>query len=139
MAAITGGHLVAKALWQEGVSAIFTPCGGHIMDIYHGCIEEGIRIIDVRHEQTAAHAADAWSRLTGVTGTAVVTAGPGVTCTVTVVANALRAQCPMLLIGGQAPRKNLGKGGMQELNCVDITKPITKLSATIEDTERSRS
>jgi acetolactate synthase I/II/III large subunit len=134
--AITGGHLVAKALRQEGVRAVFTLCGGHIMDIFNGCMEEGIRIIDVRHEQSAAHAADAWSRITGVTGTALVTAGPGVTGTVTAVANAFRAQSPMLLIGGQAPRKNLRKGGLQELNCIDIMKPITKFSGAIEDTER---
>jgi acetolactate synthase I/II/III large subunit len=134
--AISGGHLVAKALRQEGVSAIFTLCGGHIMDIYDGCIEEKIRIIDVRHEQTAAHAADAWSRLTGLTGTAVVTAGPGVTGTVTAIANAFRAQSPMLVIGGQAPRKNLRKGGLQELNGIDIMKPITKFSGAIEEPER---
>src|SRR5947207_12302171 len=98
---ISGGHLVAKALKNEGVDTIFTLCGGHIIDIYDGCIDAGIRIIDVRHEQAAAHAADAWARLTGVPGCAVVTAGPGVTDTITAVANAWRAQTPMLVIGGQ--------------------------------------
>ena len=73
---ITGGHLVARALKAEGIEAIFTLCGGHIMDIYDGCTEVGIKIIDVRHEQAAGHAADAWTRLTGVPGCAVVTAGP---------------------------------------------------------------
>ena len=62
---IPGGHLVAKALKTEGVDAIFTLCGGHIIDIYDGCIDEGIKIIDVRHEQVAAHAADGYARMTG--------------------------------------------------------------------------
>src|ERR1700721_427725 len=73
---ISGGHLVAKALKNEGVEAIFTLCGGHIIDIYDGCIDEGIKIVDVRHEQVAAHAADGYWRVTGKTGCAVGTAGP---------------------------------------------------------------
>lgn len=133
---ITGGHLVAKALKQEGVEAIFTLCGGHIIDIYSGCIDEGIRIIDVRHEQTAAHAADAWTRVTGKPGCAVVTAGPGTTDTVTGVANAFRAQTPMLLIGGQASRKQYHMGGLQELDHVGMMKPISKFATAILDTER---
>jgi acetolactate synthase-1/2/3 large subunit len=60
---ISGGHLVAKALKNEGVDTIFTLCGGHVIDIYDGCVDEGIRIIDVRHEQVAAHAADGYARL----------------------------------------------------------------------------
>jgi acetolactate synthase-1/2/3 large subunit len=136
MAQITGGQLVAKTLKQAGVGTIFTLCGVHIVDIYNGCIDEGIRIIDVRHEQTAAHAAEAWSRLTGTPGVAVVTAGPGLTDAVTGVANAFRNQTPMLLIGGQAPRKQLMKGGLQELDHVSLMKPITKTSISISDTER---
>jgi acetolactate synthase-1/2/3 large subunit len=62
---ISGGHLVAKALKAEGIDVIFTLCGGHIIDIYDGCIDEGIKIVDVRHEQVAAHAADGWARITG--------------------------------------------------------------------------
>src|SRR5438067_13824762 len=92
---VTGGHLVARALKAEGIEAIFTLCGGHIMDVYDGCVAEGIRVIDVRHEQAAAHAADAWTRLTGVPGCAVVTAGPGITDTVRADATAWRAQVPM--------------------------------------------
>ena len=76
---ISGGHLVAKALRAEGIDAIFTLCGGHIIDIYDGCIDEGIKIVDVRHEQVAAHAADGYARVTGRPGCAVVTAGPGTT------------------------------------------------------------
>ena len=136
MTQISGGQLVAKTLRQAGVSTIFTLCGVHIVDIYNGCIDEGIRIIDVRHEQTAAHAAEAWSRLTGIPGVAVVTAGPGLTDAVTGVANAFRNQTPMLLIGGQAPRKQLLKGGLQELDHLSLMKPITKSSISISDTER---
>ena len=76
---ISGGHLVAKALKAEGIDTIFTLCGGHIIDIYDGCIDEGIKVVDVRHEQVAAHAADGYARVTGRPGCAVVTAGPGTT------------------------------------------------------------
>src|SRR5438876_7277387 len=133
---VTGGHLVARALKAEGTEAIFTRGGGHIIDIYEGCSDAGIRIIDVRHEQAAAHAADAWTRLTGVPGCAVVTAGPGTTDTVTAVANAWRAQTPMLVIGGQGALKQAHMGSLQELDHVGIMKPITKFAATAYQTER---
>ena len=99
-----GGRLVARALRNENVPFIFTLCGGHVMPIYDGCIDEGIGVIDVRHEQTAAHAADGWARVTGRPGVAIVTAGPGLTDAVTGVASAHRANIPMLIIGGQGPR-----------------------------------
>ncbi len=136
MSKLSGGHLVAKALKAEGVGAIFTLCGGHIIDIYSGCVDEGIKIVDVRHEQTAAHAADAWTRTTGIAGVAVVTAGPGTTDAVTGVANAFRAQSPMLLIGGQAARTQLLTGGLQELDHVSLMRPITKFAAAVYDTPR---
>src|SRR5579862_5523679 len=93
---ISAGQIVAKMLKQEGIKHIFTISGGHIVDIYNGCIDEGIEIVDVRHEQVAAHAADAYARITGL-GCAVVTAGPGTTDAVTGMANAFRAESPMLL------------------------------------------
>ncbi|MFN4259331.1 MAG: thiamine pyrophosphate-binding protein [Gemmataceae bacterium] len=133
---ISGGHLVARALRGEGIEAIFTLCGGHIIDIYDGCTAAGIRIIDVRHEQAAAHAADAWTRLTGKPGVAVVTAGPGTTDTVTAVANAWRAQTPMLVIGGQGALKQAHMGSLQELDHVALMQPITKFAATVYHTER---
>src|SRR5256886_8038218 len=98
---IPGGHLVAKALKNEGVDTIFPLCGGHIIDIYDGCIDEGIRIIDVRHEQVAAHAADGYARQTGKLGCVVTTAGPGCTNAVTGIATAFRSESPVLHIGGQ--------------------------------------
>ena len=136
METISGGHLVARALKAEGVEAIFTLCGGHIIDIYDGCLDEGIRIIDVRHEQAAAHAADAWTRVTGKPGVAVVTAGPGTTDTVTGVANAFRAQTPMLVIGGQGASTQMHMGSLQELDHVGIMKPITKFASTVPHTQR---
>ena len=77
MADLTGGHLVARTLKQAGVGHVFTLCGGHILPIYDGCLTEGIQVVDMRHEQAGAHAADAYARLTRNVGVAIVTAGPG--------------------------------------------------------------
>ena len=133
---ISGGHLVAKALKAEGIDVIYTLCGGHIIDIYDGCIDEGIKVIDVRHEQVAAHAADGYARVTGRPGCAVVTAGPGTTDAVTGVANALRAESPMLLIGGQGALNQHRMGSLQDLPHVDMLKPITKFASSVLTTER---
>src|ERR1700736_836489 len=133
---ISGGHLVAKALKSEGIDVIFTLCGGHIIDIYDGCIDEGIKIVDVRHEQVAAHAADGYARVTGIAGCAVVTAGPGTTDAVTGVANAFRAESPMLLIGGQGALNQHKMGSLQDLPHVEIMKPITKFASNVVTTER---
>ncbi|MGQ0665077.1 MAG: thiamine pyrophosphate-binding protein [Pseudomonadota bacterium] len=133
---ISGGHLVAKALKNEGIDVIFTLCGGHIIDIYQGCVDEGIKIIDVRHEQVAAHAADGYARVSGKPGCAVVTAGPGTTDAITGVANAFRAESPMLLIGGQGALDQHRMGSLQDLPHVDILKPITKFASSVLTTER---
>ncbi|HEV7790396.1 MAG TPA: thiamine pyrophosphate-binding protein [Pseudonocardia sp.] len=134
---ISGGHLVAKALKAEGIDTIFTLCGGHIIDIYDGCVDEGISVIDVRHEQVAAHAADGYARVTGTPGCAVVTAGPGTSDAVTGVANAFRAESPMLLIGGQGALSQHKMGSLQDLPHVDMMAPITKFSATVPSTARA--
>lgn len=132
-----GGKLVARALKNAGVECLFTLSGGHIMPIYDGCLDEGIRIIDVRHEQATTHAADAWSRVRpGSIGVAAVTAGPGVTDCVTGVANAWRANSPILVLGGQGPFANLGRGSLQEMDHVSLMKPITKYAAACYDTAR---
>ncbi len=132
-----GGQLAGKALKQAGVRCIFTLSGGHIMPIYEGCLDEGIDIIDVRHEQAAVHAADAWSRLNpGETGCAVLTAGPGVTDGVTGVANAWRANSPILVIGGQGPFANLRKGSLQEMDHVGLMRPISKWADACYQTHR---
>ncbi len=133
---ISGGRLVAKALKAEGVDTIFTLCGGHIIDIYDGCLDEGIRIIDVRHEQVAAHAADGYARQTGRLGCVVTTAGPGCTNAVTGVATAFRSESPVLHIGGQSALTQWKMQGLQDLPHVDMMKPITKFSSTVMSTER---
>ncbi|HYF91058.1 MAG TPA: thiamine pyrophosphate-binding protein [Symbiobacteriaceae bacterium] len=130
------GKLVARALKHEGTEVVFTLCGGHVMSIYDGCLDEGIRVVDVRHEATAAFAADGWSRLTGRPGVAIVTAGPGVTNAVTGVANAWRAQSPAVIIGGQGPHGLAGKGALQEMDGLSLMKPITKWQAQITDPKR---
>ena len=122
---LTGGSS-SRALKQAGVRHLFTLCGGHILPIYDGCLTEGIRVIDVRHEQAAAHAADAYARLTRSVGVALVTAGPGVTDAVTGVANAHAARSPLILIGGAAPLGLRGLGALQEMEQVALLRPITK-------------
>jgi acetolactate synthase-1/2/3 large subunit len=136
MGYIHGGKVVAKALKNEGVSHLFTLCGGHIQSIYDGCVDEGIRVVDTRHEQTAAHAADGWARITGQPGVCAVTAGPGVTDAVTGVANAYRAQVPMVIIGGQGPRMFADMGSLQDMNHVELMRPITKWSVSVPDKAR---
>ncbi|HIO01590.1 MAG: thiamine pyrophosphate-binding protein [Gammaproteobacteria bacterium] len=133
---ISGGHLVAKALKNEGVDTIFTLCGGHIIDIYDGCLDEGIRIIDVRHEQTAAHAADGYARQTGRLGCVVTTAGPGCTNAITGVATAFRSESPILHIGGQSSLTQHRMGSLQDLPHVDMMTPITKFASGVFSTER---
>src|SRR6266446_359025 len=133
---VSGGHLVAKALKSEGVDTIFTLCGGHIIDIYDGCIDEGIKIVDVRHEQVAAHAADGYARQTGRLGCVVTTAGPGCTNAVTGIATAFRSESPVLHIGGQSALGQWKMGGLQDLPHVDMMRPITKFASTVMSTER---
>lgn len=130
-----GGELVARALAAQGVSTIYTLCGGHVMPIYDGCLNNNIQIIDFRHEQAAAHAADAHARLTHNIGVAVVTAGPGVTDAVTGVANAYQARSPMLLLGGAAPLKTKGMGALQEMPQTELFQTFTKASFSITRTE----
>ncbi len=133
---VHGGRLVARVLKNEGVSHLFTLCGGHIAAIYDGCVDEGIQVVDTRHEQAAAHAADAYARLTRGIGVAAVTAGPGVTDAVTAVANAYYAHSPLLLLGGAAPLEQQGRGALQEMEQVALLRPITKASLAIHQTER---
>ncbi|MBC8194615.1 MAG: acetolactate synthase [Acidimicrobiia bacterium] len=132
-----GGKLAARALRDAGVGAIFTLSGGHIMPIYDGALDEGIPVIDVRHEQAAVHAADAYSRLNpGRIGCAVLTAGPGVTDGVTGIANAWRANSPLLVIGGQGPFTNLRRGSLQEMDHVSMIRPISKWADACYQTDR---
>ncbi len=132
-----GGRIVARTLRAAGVDCIFTLSGGHVMGIYDGCLDEGIDVIDVRHEQAAVHAADAWARLhPGRVGVAVLTAGPGVTDGVTGVANAWRANSPIVVFGGQGPFSNLRRGSLQEMDHVGVMTPVTKWADACYQTER---
>ncbi len=121
----TGGHLVADVLHRHGVHAIFALAGGHISPILVESKRRGIRVIDTRQEQTAAFAADATARLTGV-GVAVVTAGPGVTNTLTALTNARMARSPMLLIGGATATVLRGRGSLQDIDQMDVIRPHVK-------------
>jgi acetolactate synthase-1/2/3 large subunit len=135
--AVHGGRLAARTLKQAGVEVIFTLSGGHIMPLYDGCLDEGIQLIDVRHEQAAVHAADAWARCRpGSIGVAAITAGPGLTDGVTGIANAWRANSPVFILCGQGPFKELGRGALQELNHIDIVRPITKYAGAVFETQR---
>lgn len=136
MAKLHGGQLVAGALKAEGVDTVFTLSGGHIVAILEGCVQEGIRIVDVRHEQAAAHAAEAYTRLTGRLGVAVVTAGPGVTDTITAVANAWFAGTAMLVIGGRHLLRQELKGGLQEMDHPQLFAGITAWAGTAWQTGR---
>ncbi|HTP29779.1 MAG TPA: thiamine pyrophosphate-binding protein [Anaeromyxobacteraceae bacterium] len=128
MGLVTGGQLVARMLRKEGVGTAFTLSGLHIAPIYAGCVDEGVRLVDTRHEQAAGHAADAWARLTRGLGVCIVTAGPGVTGTVTAVANAWAANAPLLVLGGAAPTFNQGRGSLQEMPQTQLFSGITKWS-----------
>jgi len=136
VADLGGGALVARVLARAGVRHVFTLCGGHILPIYDGCLTEGIGVVDLRHEQAAAHAADAYARLTRNVGVAIVTAGPGVTDAITGVANAHAARSPLLLIGGAAPLGLRGLGALQEMEQVALLRPITKGAWSVAETRQ---
>jgi len=136
MALVHGGRLVAQALKRHGTTHLFTLCGGHIQAIYDGCIDEGIRVVDVRHEQTAGHAADGYARVTGKPGVCAVTAGPGVTDVVTAVANAQRAGIPMVVIGGAGPKLLCDMGSLQDMDHLSLMRSITKWSVQVPETRR---
>src|SRR5258708_34027307 len=115
MGMIHGGWLVAKILKREGVEVVFTLSGGHVAAIYDGCVREGIRVVDTRHEQAAVHAAEGWAKLTRRPGVALLTAGPGVTDGVTGIANAYQGGSPIAVFGGAAPPEHTDRGRRQRL------------------------
>lgn len=131
-----GGRIVAEQLKREGTSHLFTLCGGHIQAIYDGCLDVGIRVVDTRHEQSAGHAADGWARVTGLPGVCAVTAGPGVTDVVTALANAQRANVPLVCIGGAGPSILTDRGSLQDMNHLDLIKPITKAAWRVLQSDR---
>lgn len=137
MGEIYGGHLVAKCLSQaEGVSTLFTLAGGHIDRIFDGCLEYGIRIIDVRHEQAAAMMAHAWSIFGNHPGVCLITAGPGYTNALTGLVNAWFDHVPLILISGTAPIRDWDRGALQEMNQADMVRSLVKWSALCHDIKR---
>ena len=133
---VQAGQLVARAVAAEGVDTVFTLSGGHVLPVYEGCRHEGVRVLDTRHEQAAAHAAEAWGRVNRATGVAVVTAGPGVTGAVTAVANCFAARTPLVVLGGARPLAQSGRGALQELDQLAVFRPITKWAAVCAQPER---
>jgi acetolactate synthase-1/2/3 large subunit len=125
-----GGRLIARRLKAQGVTKLFTLSGGHLFSIFDGCREEGIDIVDTRHESAAAFAAEGWAKVTRTPGVAALTAGPGVTNGMSALAAAQQNNSPMLVLGGRAPAMRWGQGSLQELDHVPFTRPVTKMAAT---------
>jgi acetolactate synthase-1/2/3 large subunit len=125
-----GGRLIARRLKAHGVSKLFTLSGGHLFSIYDGCREEGIEIVDVRHESTAAFAAEGWAKVTREVGVCALTAGPGVTNGMSAMASAQANHSPIVVLGGRAPALRWGQGSLQEIDHVPFVRPLTKLAAT---------
>ena len=127
-----GGRLIAKRLAAHGVSKLFTLSGGHLFSIYDGCRAEGIEIVDVRHEQTAAFAAEGWAKVTRELGVCALTAGPGVTNGMSALGSAQQNNSPLLVLGGRAPAWRWGQGSLQEIDHVPFVRPLVKLAATAD-------
>ncbi len=119
---------------QHGVTKLFTLSGGHLFSIYDGCRAEGIEIVDVRHEQAAAFAAEGWAKVTRTPGVCALTAGPGVTNGMSAIASASQNNSPMLVLGGRAPAFRWGQGSLQEIDHVPFVAPVVKLAATATHT-----
>jgi acetolactate synthase I/II/III large subunit len=129
------GRLVARRLKASGIDIVFTLSGGHLFSIYDGCRSEGIRLIDTRHEQTAAFAAEGWSKVTRQPGVAALTAGPGVTNGMSAMAAAQQNSSPLLVLGGRAPALRWGMGSLQEIDHVPFVAPLTRFAATAPSAE----
>jgi acetolactate synthase I/II/III large subunit len=127
---LNGGRLVSATLKAHGVSHLFTLSGGHLFSIYDGCKHDGIKIVDTRHEQTAAFAAEGWAKATRQPGVAALTAGPGVTNGMSAMAGALQNGSPMLVLGGRAPAMRWGQGSLQEIDHIPFVAPVTRFAAT---------
>ncbi|MFN2390172.1 MAG: acetolactate synthase [Actinomycetota bacterium] len=119
-----GGRAASRALQSLGVSHLFTLSGGHIFPIYDGCKADGIRVVDVRHEQSAGFAAEGWARLTRSVGVCAVTAGPGVTNLMSSLAQAGANGAPVLALAGRAPAFRWGQGSLQEIDHVPFVDPL---------------
>jgi acetolactate synthase-1/2/3 large subunit len=131
------GRLVARRLRASGVDTVFTLSGGHLFSIYDGCRDEGIRLIDTRHEQTATFAAEGWSKVTRSPGVAALTAGPGITNGISAMAAAQQNQSPLVVLGGRAPAQRWGMGSLQEIDHVPFVAPLARFAATAQSAEEA--
>ena len=131
-----GAHALTRALRSAGITRVFTLSGNHIMPVFDAALDDGIELIHVRHEAAAVHMADAWARLTGQPGIAMVTGGPGHANAVGALYTAVMAESPVVLLSGHAPRRELGMGAFQEMAQCDIAAPLTKASWANEAAER---
>ena len=127
---VHGGRIVAQRLKAHGVSHLFTLSGGHLFSIYDGCRHDGIAIVDTRHEQTAAFAAEGWAKATRQPGVCALTAGPGVTNGMSAMASAHQNGSPLVALGGRAPAMRWGQGSLQEIDHVPFVAPVTKQAVT---------
>lgn len=125
-----GGLLAANCLKRHGVDVVFTLSGGHLFSLYDGCVSQGVRLIDVRHEQTAVFAAEGWAKVSRRVGVAALTAGPGVTNGVSAMTGAFLSGSPVVVLGGRAPQTRWGQGSLQELDHVPIVASVTKHAET---------
>src|SRR6202041_212908 len=132
---VHAGRLIARRLKASGIATLFTLSGGHLFPIYDGCRDEGIRLIDTRHEQTATFAAEGWSKVTRSPGVAALTAGPGVTNGMSAMAAAQQNSSPLLVLGGRAPAGRWGMGSLQEIDHVPFVAPLTRFAATAPSAE----
>ena len=131
--AVHGGWLVARSLKSRGVSKLFTLSGGHLFSIYAGCKEEGIDVIDFRHEQSAAFAAIGWAKATREPGVCALTAGCGVTNGMSAIASAQADGVPLVALGGRAPEMRWGMGSLQEIDHLPFVKPLVKSAITVKE------
>jgi thiamine pyrophosphate-dependent acetolactate synthase large subunit-like protein len=132
--AVHGGRLVAQTLRSRGVTHLFTLSGGHLFSIYDGCREEGIEIVDTRHEASAAWAAEGFAKATREPGVCGLTAGPGVTNGMSPMAGAQQNRSPLVVLGGRAPEMRWGSGSLQEIDHLPFVSPVTKTASTVKDT-----
>lgn len=127
---IRGADIVARTLEKLGTQKVFTLSGNHIMSIFDAALETKLELIHVRHEAATVHMADAWGRLTGEPGVAMVTGGPGHANAVGALYTALANESPMVLLSGHAATDELGRGGFQEIAQADMARPVAKASWT---------
>jgi acetolactate synthase-1/2/3 large subunit len=134
---VHAGRLIARRLKASGIDTVFTLSGGHLFSIYDGCRDEGIRLIDTRHEQTATFAAEGWSKVRRSPGVAALTAGPGVTNGMSAMAAAQQNQSPLVVLGGRAPAQRWGMGSLQEIDHVPFVAPLARFAATAQSADEA--